>query len=57
MKKPTGAKFHNCPFRYIFTVLYLKSVNITKNVNYESDSNGHVGNIRVYAPKNYILKK
>jgi len=32
-------------------------VNITENVNYESDSNGHVGNICVYAPKKSYPKK
>jgi len=56
MDKPrAGAKFHNCPFRYIFSVLYQKSVNITENVNYESYSNGRVGN--AFTQKNYILKK
>src|SRR6218665_61021 len=52
-----GGKFHNSPFRYIFSVLYLKSMNVIENVNYESDSNGHVGNMCVYSQKNFYLKK
>ena len=54
---PGGAKFHHCPFRYISLVLYLKSTNVIENVNYESNSNGHVGNMLVYAHKKLYPEK